>query len=344
MKKIVFISLIMIFTIVGCKKDDPITYGETLPFENDNIKMELVSSTAPDFIRDIHFFDVSKGIAVTYDGKIYMTIDEGVTWTLQYTNPTPDQPLFQVIFKDADIGYVVGGAKKCRVHRCIPPGGLILKTNDGGNSWSKVFEMNGVEFVSISFNSTGDLFAISNGTMGRISKSTNNGIDWTTIDSTNFHLHRIVFYNNFGFCTGTDGKIIRSSDNGDTWILATTLNANYVTDIKFNSGIGFCIANNFTVFKTNDDGSNWTQKFSSDFGSYVLNVLTSNSCLVFGSGWYTGGDFGNWTGAISQTTNSGDDWTETVLTDISRIRYTSFYTATNGYAVAEMKLIKVEVK
>ena len=334
----------MIFTIVGCKKDDPIIYGETLPFENDNIKMELVSSTAPDFIRDIHFFNISKGIAVTYDGKIYMTIDEGVTWTLQYTNPIPNQPLFQVIFTSADIGYAVGGSKKCRVHRCIPPGGLILKTNDGGNSWSKVFEMDGVEFVSISVNSTGDLFAISNGTMGRISKSTNNGIDWTIIDSTNFHLNRIVFYNNFGFCTGTDGKIIRSSDNGNTWILATTLNANYVTDIKFNSGIGFCIANYMTVFKTNDDGSNWIQKFSSDFGSYVLNPLTSNSCLVFGSGWYTGWDFGNWTGAISQTTNSGDDWTETVLTDISRIRYTSFYTATNGYAVAEMKLIKVEVK
>lgn len=344
MKRVIYLSIVAILSMTGCKKDDPIPTGNTLPFENDNIRMELVTSSAPSYIRDIHFFSASKGIAVTYDGKIYKTGNNGITWTLQYANPTPDQPLFQIYFIDSNVGYVVGGSNSCGGTGCIPPGGLILKTTDEGNSWTNVLQLNSVEFVSISSNSSGDLFAISNGTKGRISKSTNAGIDWTTIDSTTFHLNKIIFNNSFGFCTGADGNIIKSSDNGNTWILTTTLNAIHVTDIKFSSGNGFCIANNQTVYKTTDDGSNWTQKFSSDICSYVLNALTTNSCLVFGSGRYTGGDFGTWYGAIRQTTNSGDDWTETELTDIEPIRYTSFYTATNGYAVGERKLIKVEVK
>ena len=346
MNKEIYISLIFFIATVSCNKDNPLPLpiGETLPFENENIKLELISSTVPANIRGIHFFNHSTGVAITYEGKIYKSIDNGVTWTLQYSNPTPDQPFSQILFTDSNVGYVVGGSTSCGGTGCIPSGGVILKTIDGGNSWTNVLLKSRVSFVSISSNSSGDLFAISNGTKGRILKSTNAGINWTTIDSTDFSLVKITFSNSYGFCTGKDGKIMRSPDNGNTWELATTLIANYTDDIKFNSGNGYCIANNQTVYKTIDNGNNWTQKFHTEFQTYILNPLTTNSCLVFGAGRYFGDIVLVSYGAISQTVNAGNDWIETEFSDILPMRYTSFYSTTEGYASSGTRLIKVTVK
>lgn len=346
MNKLICISLVVICATTSCKKNNllPTPTGETLPFENENIKLEVISSTVPPNIRDVHFFNASTGVAISYEAKIYKTIDNGVNWTVQYSNPVPDQPFSHILFTNSEVGYVVGGSTACGGTGCIPSGGVILKTIDGGNNWSRVLQMSKVEFVSIASNGSGDLFAVSNGTKGRIIKSTNAGSSWTTIDSTDFRLGKITFNNNYGFCTGQNGKIIRSSDNGGTWALTATLSALYTDDIKFNKGNGYCIANNQTVYKTIDDGNNWTQKFHTEFQTYILNPLTENSCLAFGGGR----SFGDFVlvsyGAIRQTTNAGNDWTETEFSDIVPIRCSSFFSVKDGYAVSGTKLIKVTVK
>ena len=346
MNKVIYISLIFFLATASCKKDNsnPAQTGETLPFENESIKLELISSTVPSNIRGIHFFNPNTGVAITYEGKIYKSIDTGITWTLQYSNPVSNQPLFQILFTDSNTGYVVGGSTSCGGVGCIPAGGVILKTTDGGNSWTNILQKSLVSFVSIASNSSGDLFAISNGTKGRILKSINAGINWTTLDSTDFSLDKITFGNNYGFCTGKNGKILRSNDNGNTWELAATLSAYYTDDIKFNSGNGYCITNNQTVYKTIDNGNTWTEKYHSDFQTYIVNPLTSNNCLAFGSGR----SFGDFVlvvyGAIWQTTNSGNDWTEIQFNDITSIRYSSFYSDSEGYVSSGTKLIKVTVK
>ena len=332
--------------IISCHKDNQLPHqtAETLPFENENIKLEVISSTLLDYITGVHFFNASTGVAVSYEAKIYKTTDNGVTWTTQYSNPIPDQPFSHIFFTDTNVGYVVGGSTSCGGTGCIPSGGVILKTIDGGDSWTRVLQMSKVKFVSIASNETGDLFAVANGTKGRIIKSTNSGIDWTIIDSTDFKLNEIVFKSNYGFVTGQNGKILRSSDNGVSWGLATTLSANYTDDIKFNGENGYCIANTQTVYKTIDNGNNWTQKFHTEFQAYILNPLTENSCLVFGAGRSFGDIALVVYGAIIQTTNSGKEWTETEFSDITSIRCSSFFTSTEGYAISGNRLIKVTVK
>ncbi len=157
-------------------------------------------------------------------------------------------------------------------------------------------------------------------------------------------LHKIIFNGELGFCTGGNGNIFRSSDNGTTWILPATLSSNYAYDIKFNTENGYCIVDNQTVYKTTNNGVIWAQTLSHQYGSFVLNPLTANSCLVFGAGVYSGGDFGTWDGKVTQTINGGIDWPETELADIVPIYHTSFYSATDGYALAGNKLLKVTVK
>lgn len=344
MNRVIYVSFFILLTTLGCNKDltSDIQPGnpdaKILPFENDNIKMELITSSAPGNTRDIHFFDAAKAIAATYNSEIYLTIDSGKTWTLQYKNAIKDQPLFQILFTDPNTGYVVGGDNST---------GLILKTTDGGISWTNIYQTKKAEIVSISRNSSGDLFIISNGAKGWISRSTNNGASWTFIDSTAYHLSKIIFNDNFGFCTGAKGNIIRSNDNGNTWKLITTLDALYVTDIKFIDGSGYCMANNLSVYKTNDNGTSWAQTFHSEMIFYGLIPLTGNNCLIYGSGGYTGGCFGIDYGGIGQTTNSGFSWSVIPLTEVPSIICTSFYSSKEGYAIGGYGmgyLIKVNVK
>jgi photosystem II stability/assembly factor-like uncharacterized protein len=338
MKNIIFVSCVFLFSLIGCRKEKTISPGSTIPFENDNIKLELITSSTPSSLRDIHFMNASTGIAISYDGKIYKTTNSGVSWTLQYSNLIPNQPFLQTFFTDANIGYVVGGSNSCGGTGCIPPGGLILKTSDGGNNWATILQKPNDTFVSISSNNTGDLFAISNGIKRTISKSNDAGLNWSAVDSVDFDLGKITFINNFGFCTGDDGKIIRSDDNGLTWTLLATESALYSTDIKFNNGNGFYISNNRTIHKTDDNGNNWKQILQPNYSSYILNPLTTNSCLVFGGRDYVHN------AALAQTTNAGNSWVETEFTNIDPIRYSSFYSSTEGYVIAGSNLIKVTVK
>jgi photosystem II stability/assembly factor-like uncharacterized protein len=346
MGKVIYISLIAIIIINSCRNiDNPAPKGYKIPFESDSIKMEFASSAVPYSITDIYFFNKSKGIAVTSNGQIYKISNYGFTWTLIFINPVQNQPLNKVLFTNENTGYAVGGSNTCSEPFCTPPGGVILKTSDGGSNWISVLNLPGEEFVSISVNNSGELFVVSNNTndFGSITKSSDAGNTWTTVATTGSILNGITFSNNLGLCTGDNGKILRSSDNGATWNQIGSLLAIYLTSMKFSGGIGFCLVNNISVFKSTDNGSSWTQSYFSDNSSFVLNPLTGNSVLVFGGGRFLT-ETGTVCGAFRQTLDSGINWREVDLVNIYPISITSFYSNTEGYVVAGSKLIRVTVK
>ncbi len=344
---------------VGCKKTeivDPDKNPEEEPFElpygNSLLSMEFVSSAIPggSSVRDMHFFNESTGVVITYDGRIYKTADKGVSWSLCYSNTSNSQPLVQILFINQDIGYVVGGDYFSG--QDFASGGVILKTIDGGDTWISVFQIAGlINCNSIAANNNGSLFVIGKSAYGKsdkLFKSSDGGIKWETFDYANFQLSKITFTGNFGFCTGGahpgNGKIYRSIDNGETWNETKSfINTDWTWDIAFKDSIGFCIGNNQSIYKTTDYGVTWTLVHSGT--SYKINLLTSSSCLIWGGGGWSGGDFGHETGAIRQTTNGGTDWTDHQFKkDIGALRCSSFYSTTEGYVVAGCYLIKVTVK
>lgn len=73
----------------------------------------------------IYFPTTQVGYVVTYWGKVAKTNDMGATWTI--LNQATSKPLWDVFFTTIDTGYAVGGDGVSS---------LILKTTDGGNSWT----------------------------------------------------------------------------------------------------------------------------------------------------------------------------------------------------------------
>jgi photosystem II stability/assembly factor-like uncharacterized protein len=326
----------------ACRRDPAIV---DLPFENKDIQIELASTTIPvlNSIRDMQFVDETTGFIISHDGRIYKTVDKGNTWTLKYTNPTHDQPFYQVLFVSKNVGYVAGGANWCNGAGCKWPGGLVIKTIDGGETWAVIYEVKDqVEFNTIAQNSNGDLFITSNGApINKILKSSDDGASWSIVASLKELPIELNFSDSRGFCTGArtfgDVTIIRSDDNGNSWTYRTSIEG-HTYSIAFKGLTGYCLTDTSSLYQTTDNGENWTHtSFPSNYNSRIIDALTPNMCLVWGSG------------SVRITTNAGKDWTGYHLPELSGVILSSFYSSTEGYLLLLLpqgsgKLLKVTVK
>jgi photosystem II stability/assembly factor-like uncharacterized protein len=347
MKNIFYAFVVLVGLSAGCKSDNqspaPVPPNGPLLLDNGSVKVSIVAYTVPDNVQDTYFTDALTGVVVTGDGKIYQTTDGGTTWVLRYANPSSEQPLRQMLFTDANVGYAVGGSLQCSGTGCVPPGGRIVKTTDGGTTWVSVLQLSGVNISSIAVNDRSELFAVANTATARILKSTDGGSNWQTIANEPFQLTKIVFDRSQGFCASAAGKVIRSADRGSSWHEAATFSYPYLNELAFAEGIGFCVEGYGKVYRTTDNSSTWAPTSTSNYSALVVKALTPTSCLIFGAGQYSGGDFGTYNGSLRQTKDAGASWFEAALPGISPVRSASFYTTTAGYAVSGKQLLRVQL-
>ena len=215
------------------------------------------------YFRNIEFLNSNIGFLGTLNNKFYKTIDGGTTWNL-ITNITPNpaaicgldcvgtstvygcgayfspayiikstdsgatwqyidmsayaNALVEVLFLDASTGFASGKNAS---------GAVVLKTIDGGNSWTTLY--NGSipgEYVwklqVLPSNSDvifGSIESVAPN-LGKLIKSTNGGLNWTT---KNFPFDDDVqavgfLTENHGWMGGHDTGFYETFDGGDTWI------------------------------------------------------------------------------------------------------------------------------
>jgi photosystem II stability/assembly factor-like uncharacterized protein len=350
MRLLAFISGLLLLAAGACQKkevapEQPLArVTATLPFENDDIRLRVVGNSVPDYSLDLHFFDQTTGLVSTGDGKIYRTTDQGSSWTLVYSTPSSDVSLNQILFTSRTTGYVVGGKTSCNGNGCVPPGGLVLKTTDGGSTWAVTYRRANLEFVSLAVNATGSLFAAANGAESGIWRSNDTGATWTRTENVANSMSKVVFNGTSGFYTGGGSRIARSTDDGSSWPYAATLTYNYVNDMAFSGGTGYHLKGYGSTLRSTDNGTSWQEVLLASGPVYKINVLTATSCLIWGGGPYTGGDFGIYQGAVRQTKDGGQHWSDIELSGTYRITVANFYSTQEGYAVSGSKLISVTVK
>jgi hypothetical protein len=347
MKKVLYTLALLGGLATGCKSGDS-DPGPTAPtgpglLDNGSVKVSLVATTVPANTEDVCFTNELTGVVVTREGRIHQTQDGGATWTQRYASPVAGQQMHQVIFTAANVGYAVGGSLECSSAGCVPPGGRILKTTDGGATWATVLQLSTVDIRSIAANDAGELFAVANTATARIYKSADAGASWQAIANEPFQLTKIAFDRSRGLCTSTSGKVISSSDRGTTWRDAATFSYPYLNELAFAAGVGFCVEGYGKVYRTTDNGSTWTQTSPSLYSARAIKVLTATRTLIFGAGQYSGGDFGTYNGSLRQTKDAGATWAEAALPGSGPIGCASFYTPTAGYAVSGSQLLKIQL-
>jgi photosystem II stability/assembly factor-like uncharacterized protein len=140
---------------------------------------------------------------------VWATGDGGVGWvlrTLPHIAGGAYTSYWDIDFPGAMTGWAVGDA------------GTILKTDDGGATWTK--EVSGVSasLTAVDFVSTTVGFAV--GKSGRILRTRDGGAHWVKlISGTQKRLSAVCFVNaSHGWVVGASGARLRTTNGGRTWL------------------------------------------------------------------------------------------------------------------------------
>lgn len=190
---------------------------------------------------------------------VIKSIDSGITWTnidmSAYANA-----LVEITFLTEDIGFVSGRSDN---------GGTILKTTDGGASWTQVFNTNRAgEYVwklqilksnpNVIF---GAVEAVSPN-LGKLIKSIDGGVTWTSFDAPETNIQAVGFIDeNTGWMGGHNTGFHETTDGGQTWTninVGNNLNRIFIVNstIAYAGGTSLYKFSNQTLsFNSNQESS-----------------------------------------------------------------------------------------
>ena len=224
-----------------------------------------LSTPSDEDLTTVFFLDENTGFVGTKDPEIWTTSDGGQNWetmTPGALSSSGTEWIQDIFFVDDNHGWIAaysGGATSF-------PGAAILRTTDGGESWTTPIDNDSTNINSVFFLETNTGWAVGQG--GLIMHSTDGGVNWNIQQSATqeYDLHDVYFKDaNNGWAvggednfTGTqEGYIYRTTDGGETWTLQFTdddFGNNIIEKLAFpddQNGWGDGV-------RTSDGGDTWT--------------------------------------------------------------------------------------
>ena len=292
-----------------------------------------------DGLLSVYVNERGKGWAVGFAGIIYLTENNGDSWSQILSGVQSyfysGDDIYSVYCLNENTSWAVG-------HRQGGGGGgsIILNTTDGGKIWKTQLHNSGtskpiksVYFVDENFGwalAENGIWRTTNG--GRnwvkgslqgksiffidrsigwlvretfniysdaIFKSTDGGITWIPKSTQSGFYIYFTDITN-GWVVGNNGSIKKSTDGGETWTAKNSGTTNDLNCIKFyDSNLGVCVGNAGTVLLSTDGGENWVTQ---DVG--ITEDLTSVGFTNPNTVWIAGSN-----GTILNTTDLGNNWT-----------------------------------
>lgn len=196
-------------------------------------------------------------------GSIYKTTDGGINWTRTF-NQGGNGFINAVAFTNALNGFAVGDP--------VGERWTLLKTSNGGNSWDSA----GMYLAASSGDLGLDNSMFYDGTKiwfgtqgGKIYSSTNNGVNWTSLQTVMVGVQKIFFndaqngkglaVDNFGH---NDFTMIKTS-NGVSWSPVDLINTDRIPSISGLTGTSnYWYVNTGKILKSSNDGLNWDLVFT----------------------------------------------------------------------------------
>jgi len=333
--KIVPAFLIFILLLSSCKK---MTIDGELCL--DTIFSQAILSES---LQAVFFLNGKDGFVSGYNGGIYKTTDSAKNWIQQ--NSTTTLPIHDLFFVDAMQGFAVGGQNTCGGTGCTIPGGFILKTIDGGNTWMKVYTpLNKIEISSIYFITTSIGFFVGDNV---IIKTTDGGQTWSEhkIDNLGGTMMQVKFVNQqTGYIVCAFDKLVKTEDGGLTWqVTSPQPIRGYLSISEANGSI--YVSGQGKMMKSTNGGDSWTELSNTPYNIYFIHFISDSKGFAFGAGNYSGGDFGHNYGSIYCTINGGITWNGSAdIKEVGPIRAVSFPANNLAYAVSGNKIIRLIAK
>ena len=311
--------------------------GSIIKTTNGGLNWTAIPSLTKAALQDLDFSNSTTIIAAVDSGIIIKSTDLGANWQIIQTR---NQWIYRAVkFVNANTGFIAGNGY------LVVGGGDVLKTTDGGDTWTEVYNGGPCwsgSFLNVNFGAVGGAY--------RISVTSNGGTNWNTYVVP----HEIPFdqvigvsyldsNNIIGVLNTTFGLVVRSSNRGISWdsiplnVPAPGGNTDIIRGMSFfDFNNGYVVTDYGRILKTTNSGFNWTQDSTLKVSSYyqtltLLGVknIDINNVFAFGGG-----------GTVFRSTNAGINWA--VQTGYQRYLKSVFFSDQNtGYAAGfEGKILK----
>jgi photosystem II stability/assembly factor-like uncharacterized protein len=281
-----FISFALLFAFCAVKAQDAWLWQNPLPQGN--------------HLNDVVVVDENKMIAVGNGGTILTTTDRGESWDIDYYEDIGTQ-LYSVDFIDASTGWICG----TRDALTDSTKGIILKTSDGGQTWTSPAFIDGYYLSKLKFWDNNNGWAVGYSYSGATHRtfyfSTNDGFkNWTISELPTYNNKPVdaQFINpNIGWISAWNG-LWKTVDGGVNWdSLGPGYDGIHFIDADTGWAVSFdyyagCI---FTIYKTVDGGVTWQENHSGSGMAKKIYFKDSQS------GWVLDSE-------IFQTNNGGETW------------------------------------
>ncbi|MCX6134382.1 MAG: YCF48-related protein [Ignavibacteriales bacterium] len=201
--------------------------------------------------------------------------------------------------------------------------GDILKTTDGGSSWTTQTSGTSSVLYSICFVNSSVGWAA--GSKGVIVKTSNGGTQWMPQTSgTAQDIKDIDFVDTqTGWAVTQDGLVLKTTDGGSSWNSQTVPTTTYLNGVDAIDPQRAYVVGASVVFKTTDGGATWISQAIDAF-AYLMDVFFLNSQL----GWTVGAD-----ARMLKTTDGGASWVSQSPPTLNWLTGIRFIDASRGWAV-----------
>lgn len=239
------------------------------------------SSGSSDIFNCAFFLNENDGWAGGEERNFLITHDGGKHWI--YKKLDSGYPVTDIQFIDPDTGFIVNGN--------------ILRSTDGGLSWSLT---SGWTYP------VSDLYFLNSqsgwcvGAEGRLFKTMNGGVGWEgEYSGTDKDLYAVYFVKeNTGWIAG-DGLVRKTTDGGQTWAESYVSEAEFLKIQFFDESVGYILADQYYL-KTYTGGEYWQVIIPEGMsGPYSLEGL---SFIDQDTGYLSGSNY------LLKTTDGGDSW------------------------------------
>jgi photosystem II stability/assembly factor-like uncharacterized protein len=310
-----------------------------------------------------------KGWAVGYNGTIFISDDNGLSWDGQLSGNYAK--ISSIFFINESTGWVTG----CRFDNDImQKSHIIMKTTNSGKTWENNFSKPWENWSSPDLISSiffldefygWAILDAADGITGNVYRTTDGGENWSFSTTASGNIIPSIFFinQNIGWLTGSMG-IYKSTDRGINWIKKNSMSSSSIYFFDVNNGWA---VGELGIQKSVDGGETWIVK-SESAASYVRFFDVNDGMCVVDGGILLSTDGGeNWIsknapnlqsinflsstevwgytseGTVYKTTDAGDTW-NLLNTGLGFGQNAYFVNENTGWVGSDFSIFKYSVE